>query len=160
VWDIRVRNLKQQNPNGEIKMATRDFKDAFVWPPFTCATTAHFLSSSSCGSTSASNHFDLQAIHKKNSQNRTMKTGKKQKPRYGSNCIARTENQYFWCPSDWFRADEKVLNAVWQLQKARWKMEQMTGFPMPLSYLWLFVILFSFHCISCFSNKSIGGVVG
>ena len=142
------------------KMATRDFKDAFVWPPFTCATTAHFLSSSSCGSTSASNHFDLQVIHKKNSQNRTMKTGKKQKPRYGSNCIARTENQYFWCPSDWFGADDMVLNAVWQLQKARWKMEQMTGFPMPLSYLWLFVILFSFHCISCFSNKSIGGVVG
>ena len=30
------------------------------------------------------------------------------------NCIARAEKQYFWCPSDWFGADEKVLNAVWQ----------------------------------------------
>ena len=30
------------------------------------------------------------------------------------NCIARSEKQYFWCLSDWFGADEKVLNAVWQ----------------------------------------------
>ena len=45
---------------------------------------------------------------------------KSERNKYGSNCIARSEKQYFWCPSDWFGADDMVLNAVWQLQKARW----------------------------------------
>ena len=153
MWDIRVRNLKQQNPNGDetFKMATRDFKDAFVWPPFTCATTAHFLSSSSCGSTSTSNHFDLQAIHKKNSQNRTMK-------------LERSKNSDMAVTA---LHDQKCSNSgalrtgtrSGRLHKARWEKEANDGLLHASFLLWLFVILFSFHC-SCFSNKSIGGVVG
>lgn len=133
------------------KMATRDFKDAFVWPPFTCATTAHFLSSSSCGLTSASNHFDLQAIHKKNSQNRTMK-------------LERSKNSDMAVTA---LHDQKCSNSgalrtgtrSGGLHKARWEKEANDGLLHASFLLWLFVILFSFHC-SCFSNKSIGGVVG
>ena len=44
----KSENLKQQNPKWWIskwrRCQQREFNDAFVWPPFTCATTAHFLS--------------------------------------------------------------------------------------------------------------------
>ena len=47
-----------------------------------------------------------------------------------------------------------------RLHKARWEKEANDGLLHASFLLWLFVILFSFHCITCFSNKSFGGVVG
>ena len=47
VWEKRVKIWNNKIPNGEFQNgddARREFNDAFVWPPFTCATTAHFLS--------------------------------------------------------------------------------------------------------------------
>ena len=55
--------------------------------------------------------------------------------KYGSNCIARTEKQYFWCPSDWIEADYMGLNAVWQLHRARWRFGSKEASAMPPSYL-------------------------
>ena len=53
---------------------------------------------------------------------------KSERIKYGSNCIARTEKQYFWCPSDWIGADEMGLNAVWQLHRARWRFGSKEAF--------------------------------
>ena len=155
VWEKRVKIWNNKIPNGEFQNgddARRDFNDAFVWPPFTCATTAHFLSSSSCGSTSASNHFDLQAIHKKNSQNRTMKLERSKNSDMAVTALHDQKCSNSGAPRTGTRSG--------RLHKARWEKEANDGLLHASFVLWLFVILFSFHCISCFSNKSIGGVVG
>ena len=74
VWDIRVRNLKQQNPKWWIskwrRCQERVQRRICVAALHLCHHSALSvdMSSSSCGPTSASNHFDFQAIHKKNSQ--------------------------------------------------------------------------------------------
>ena len=59
-----------------VAMAREVSRASFVWRPFTCAQChrAPFLSSSSCGLTTANIRFNLQTIHNNNSQNRTMKT--------------------------------------------------------------------------------------
>ena len=78
VWNKKIQMVNFQNGDD----GKRDFKGVL------CLTALHlcamspriFLSSSSCGLTpDANSHLNLETIHNNNSQNRTKKTGKKQK---------------------------------------------------------------------------------
>jgi len=158
VWDIRVRNLKQQNPKWWIskwrRCQERVQRRICVAALHLCHHSALSvdMSSSSCGPTSASNHFDFQAIHKKNSQTEQWKLERSKNSDMAVTALHDQKCSNSGAPRTGTRSG--------RLHKARWEKEANDGLLHASFLLWLFVILFSFHCITCFSNKSFGGVVG